>query len=122
LDHQTDAKEADESLRTGFSVVDNKGRIALAKAVREMLGIEPGSSVAYVALDRAVLLVPQDMYLATLQQQAEQALATAGITVQDLLDALPQARDETVAEAHSPEFLEEMQRLWSETHPEQETE
>lgn len=114
--------ETDEPIETGFSTVDNKGRIALTKSVREIMGIQPGSSVAYVALDHAVLLVPQDEYLTTLQRRAAEALASAGLTVQDLLDALPQARDETVAEAHSPAFLEEMKRLWEAAHPETEAE
>jgi bifunctional DNA-binding transcriptional regulator/antitoxin component of YhaV-PrlF toxin-antitoxin module len=112
----------DAAVQAGFSPVDDKGRVALAKAIRQELGIEPGSYVAYVKLDHAVLLVPQDDYLATLQRRAAEALASAGLTVRDLLNALPQARDETVTEVYSPATLQEMKRLWETTHPEAEVE
>jgi bifunctional DNA-binding transcriptional regulator/antitoxin component of YhaV-PrlF toxin-antitoxin module len=119
LDHQT---ETDESIETGFSTVDNKGRIALTKAARHKMGIQPGSSVAYITLDHALLLIPQDEYLSSLLRHAAEALSSSGLSVQDLVDALPQARDETLAEAYSAEFLREMERLWATSHAEAETE
>jgi bifunctional DNA-binding transcriptional regulator/antitoxin component of YhaV-PrlF toxin-antitoxin module len=117
-----DRTETDESIETGFSTVDNKGRIALTKAARQKMGIQPGSSVAYITLDHALLLMPQDDYLSSLLRHATEALSSSGLGVQDLVDALPQARDETLAEAYSAEFLLEMKRLWTMSHSEGETE
>jgi bifunctional DNA-binding transcriptional regulator/antitoxin component of YhaV-PrlF toxin-antitoxin module len=101
----------DETLSGGFGVVDEKGRLSLARSVRNALGIEPGSRVAYVVLDGALLIVPQDEHLATLTQRAQHALATAGLTAQDVLDELPAARESVVSEAYSAEFVQEIERL-----------
>src|SRR5579872_5652163 len=95
----------------GFGIVDDKGRISLSKPVRTALGIQPGSSVAYVVLDHALLLIPQDEHLAALMERAQQALARAGLSTQDVLDELPAAREEVVTETYSAEFLREMERL-----------
>ncbi len=103
-----------EDTSVGFSTIDEKGRIALPKAVRSALGVHAGSSLAYVVLDDAVLFIPQDAHLAELQQQAIQALTEAGITVEDLLEQLPQARDAVTREAYNPEFLAKLRRMRTE--------
>lgn len=104
----------------GFGTVDDKGRISLSKPVRTALGIQPGSSVAYVVLDHALLLIPQDEHLATLMERGRQALTSAGLSVRDLLDELPAAREEAITESYGADFLKEMeqlrQRLSDETH------
>jgi hypothetical protein len=41
-------------------------------------------------------------------------LAEAGITVEDLLEQLPQARDAVTREAYSPEFLAKLRRMRTE--------
>ena len=112
----TDTAGSGDSAAVGFSTIDEKGRIALPKAVRSALGVHTGSSLAYVILDDAVLFIPQDAHLAELQQQAIQALTEAGITVEDLLDQLPQARDAVTREAYNPEFLTKLRQMRAE-HP-----
>ena len=102
---------ADEMLSSGFGVVDEKGRLSLARSVRNALGIEPRSHVAYVVLDGALLIVPQDEHLATLTQRAQRALTTAGLTVQDVLDELSAARAAVVSEAYGAEFVQEIEHL-----------
>jgi AbrB family looped-hinge helix DNA binding protein len=103
--------EAEPEMAAGFSTLDEKGRVSLPKAVRSALGVQPGSALAYVVLDHSVLFIPQDEHLLRLQQQASEALAAAGLTVQDLLDRLPRARDEVVREAYSPDFLARLKAL-----------
>lgn len=100
-----------ESVMGGFSTVDEKGRVSLPKPVREALGVHAGSTVAYLVLDGALVVIPQDTHLSALMDRAQQALAAAGMTVQDLLDALPAAQAEVVTEAYGAEFLSEMERL-----------
>jgi hypothetical protein len=82
--------------------------------VRSALGVRAGSSLAYIVLDDAVLFIPQDAHLAELQQRAIQALTEAGLTVEDLLDQLPQARDAVTREAYNPEFLAKLRRMRTE--------
>lgn len=109
-----DVTDTGDNAAVGFSTIDEKGRIALPKAVRSALGVHTGSSLAYVVLDDAVLFIPQDAHLAELQQQAIQALTEAGITVEDLLDQLPQARDAVTREAYNTEFLAKLRRMRTE--------
>jgi bifunctional DNA-binding transcriptional regulator/antitoxin component of YhaV-PrlF toxin-antitoxin module len=105
-----------DALIGGFGTVDEKGRISLSKPVRGALGVQAGSSVAYIVLDGALLVVPQDEHLATLMDRA--ALAAAGMSAQDLLDELPAARAEVVTEAYGAEFVRELERLRSQTSAE----
>ena len=103
--HDTDAAEM-----AGFSTVDEKGRVSLPKALRASLGVHAGSSLAYIVVDHAVLLVPQDDHLAQLQQRAIAILAEVGLSAEDLLEQLPDARAAMMQEAYSPEFLERLRR------------
>jgi AbrB family looped-hinge helix DNA binding protein len=108
---------AEESASGGFAVVDDKGRVALPKPVRSALGIEAGSSVAWIAVGRTVLLVPQNRHLAELSARARAALAAAGLSAQDLLAALPAARADVVAETYGPELVEEIARAHADARP-----
>jgi AbrB family looped-hinge helix DNA binding protein len=105
------ADEAESDMTAGFSTLDEKGRVSLPKAVRTALGVQPGSALAYVVLDHSVLFIPQDAHLVHLQQQAADALAAAGLTVQDLLDRVPQARDKVMREAYGPDFPARLKAL-----------
>jgi hypothetical protein len=49
-------------------------------------------------------------------EQAQRALAEEGITVQDILDALPAAREDVVRETYGPEFMEELARAFADLH------
>lgn len=102
------ATRHDDHQLGGFGTLDEKGRISLPKPIREALGVTPGSALAYIVLDGTVLLVPQDAHLSALMDRAAQALTRTGITVQDLLDDLPQARAEVVTEAYGEAFMRDL--------------
>lgn len=104
----------DTTASSGFGVVDEKGRLTLTKSVRNALGIDPGSQVAFVLLDGALLIVPQDDHLAVLMQKAAEALARTGLTAQDFLDELPAAGDAVFREAYGDEFVQKIERLRAE--------
>lgn len=101
----------DDPLPGGFSTVDEKGRVALSKSVRASLGLAPGSQVAQVVIDGGVLIIPQDDHLARLSRDAQQALAAAGLSVQDILDELPAIKRELFVEAYGEQFLREVETL-----------
>lgn len=112
-------EEAREAGVTGFATLDNKGRLSLSKPVRQALGVQPGSSVAYVVVDRALLLFPQDEHLARLMDHATKTLVEAGLTSRDLLDELPAARDEVVRELYGEAFMAELARRHAALHDEE---
>ena len=95
----------------GFTHVDDKGRVSLTKPVRTALGLGTGSSLAWVKVGSAIVLIPQDEHLEKIMDAAALALERARISVQDLLDELPAARDTVVAEQYGEDFLRTLARL-----------
>ena len=95
-----------ESGVVGFGVLDDKGRLSLSKPVRQALGVQPGSSLAYVLVDHTLMLIPQDEHLAKLLDRSTQAMERAGLTVENLLDELPAARDEIMRETYGADFMD----------------
>ena len=72
--------------------------------------MQPGSSLAYILVDHALLLIPQDKHLAELMDRAAQAMERAGLTTEDLPNDLPAVRDQVVKEMYGTEFMEELAR------------
>jgi len=89
----------------GFTRIDDKGRFSLSKPMRTALGLDEGSTMAYVKVGEAIMLIPQDKHLADLMEAATQTLERAGISVQDMLDDLPEARAAVVEEHYGKDFL-----------------
>src|SRR5690242_20371481 len=90
----------------GYASLDDKGRLPLAKPLRTALGLSAGSTVAFVKVGDALMVIPQDAHLASLMEKATAALHRANISVDDLLEALPQARDEVVTEHYGAGFFD----------------
>ncbi|HZS91517.1 MAG TPA: AbrB/MazE/SpoVT family DNA-binding domain-containing protein [Chloroflexota bacterium] len=93
-----------------YGQVDSKGRIVPGKSMRDELGLRAGSTVAFIKIGDALMVVPQDKHLEDLLDAAIRVLEKAHIGVEDLLDGLPAARDEVVTEHYGDAFLEELER------------
>lgn len=89
----------------GFAVLDNKGRLTLPRVVRSALAVESGSTVAYIVAGNTLLVVPQDAHLAGLMERASSAVASAGLTAEDYLDALPAIREDLLLEHYDTRML-----------------
>ena len=95
----------------GITRLDDKGRFSLSKSMRTTLGLGEGSTMVYVKVGEAIMLIPQDKHLADLMEAATQTLERAGISVQDMLDDLPEARAEVVEEHYGRAFLDELKSM-----------
>ena len=95
----------------GFTHVDDKGRVSLAKPVRQALGLKAGASVAWLKIGNAVLFIPQDQHIEHLMDAATQVLERATVGVSEMLDDLPAARAEAVAEHYGEMFLSTLERM-----------
>lgn len=95
----------------GYTSMDDKGRVSLGKPMRAALGLNAGAIMAYVKVGDAIMLIPQDAHLTKIMEDATRAMERAGITVQDLVDGLPDARAEVVTEHYGEEFLRELERM-----------
>ena len=94
----------------GYAHLDDKGRLPLGKVVRQALGLHAGSTVAYIKVGDALLLIPQDAHLAQLLEAATTAFERAGISVDEMLAELPQMREEIGTAHYGAEFWDELRR------------
>ncbi len=95
----------------GFTHMDDKGRVSLSISTRSALGLRAGSTLAWVRLGDAVMLIPQDEHLESVLDAAAAALDRAGIRVEDMLDDLEAARAEVVAEHYGEDFMHMLEQL-----------
>lgn len=72
--------------------VRQQGTMTLPVKVRAKYGIEEGDIFNIVELDGALLLVPQTDVVASLAAEIERLGKEAGVTVKDLLAAIPVER------------------------------
>jgi bifunctional DNA-binding transcriptional regulator/antitoxin component of YhaV-PrlF toxin-antitoxin module len=98
----------------GFAHLDEKGRMPIAKPIRDVFGLRAGSTVAWVKVGGGLMIIPRDEYLAQLMEDAAAVLDRAGITVEDLLAGLDQARHEVVTEYYDAAFMKELESLAAE--------
>lgn len=97
-----------------YGQLDSKGRVPLGKPMQDALGLGAGSSVAFVKIGDALVVVPQDKHLEKLASAALRALDNARISVGELLEDLPAARDEVVTAHYGAEFLADLERVAAE--------
>lgn len=104
------------SEQIGFLSVDEKGRVSLPKVVRQVLDIEPGSSLAFAVIDGMLVLISQDKQLALLMERGARALVDAGLTAQDLIAELPAVGDQIMRKRYGDAFVDELARRHEELH------
>ena len=95
-----------ESLPVEFlttTQVSEKGQLTVPSQYRDALQLEKGAQVAVLRLGGALLLVPEHAYFRQLCDRIASVFATLGITDEDLLRTLPEAR-QRVFERHYPEL------------------
>jgi bifunctional DNA-binding transcriptional regulator/antitoxin component of YhaV-PrlF toxin-antitoxin module len=107
-------KRAEGDAITGFAHLDKRGRMHIAKPVREAFDLRAGSTVAWVKVGGGLMIIPQDEHLTRIMGDAASALDRAGITVEDLLAGLDEARAEVVAEYYGAAFMDELESLAAE--------
>lgn len=112
---ETDANSEVEN--GGFAVIDDKGRFSLPKSVRGQLGMTSGSAVGWLVVNGLLVIMPQDMHLVELSNRAHHALIDAGITVESILDQLPNIRARVVEETYGREFAEELAEAQADLEP-----
>ncbi len=99
----------------GFAHLDEKGRMPIAKPIRDAFGLHAGSTVAWVKVGGGLMIIPQDEHLAQVMEDAAAALERVGLTVDHLLAGLDEARDEVVTEHYGAEFMDKIKSLAAES-------
>jgi AbrB family looped-hinge helix DNA binding protein len=77
--------------------IGEKGQLTVPKQYREALGLGNGAPFAVLRLGDGLILVPEQQRFERLCQQIGSILTTAGVTPEDLLATLPEARNRIYA-------------------------
>lgn len=73
--------------------IGEKGQITVPKEFRDDLGLQNGAPVAVLRLGDGLILLPEQQRFERLCQEISSRLTAAGVTKQELLASLPEARE-----------------------------
>jgi AbrB family looped-hinge helix DNA binding protein len=93
--------------------IGEKGQLTVPKQFREDLGLGNGAPFAVLRLGDGLILVPEQQRFERLCQQISSILTTAGVTPEDLLGTLPEARNRIYARRYGKKAGRDGQRLRS---------
>ncbi|MGH2409210.1 MAG: AbrB/MazE/SpoVT family DNA-binding domain-containing protein [Chloroflexota bacterium] len=96
---------------TGYTQLDGKGRLTLGKPLRHALHLKAGSTLAWLNMGDAIMLVPVDTHLAGLMADAAEAFANAHLTLDQLDEELALIREEVATEHYGADFLSTLGRV-----------
>ncbi len=72
--------------------VGEKGQITIPKSHRDRMRLDRGSKLYVLGLGNALVLVPADREFERISQRIQNTLKRAGVSQEELLEHLPQAR------------------------------
>ena len=80
--------------------LSEKGQIVLPKGFREEQNLSPGSPITILKFGNGLLLIPEEKRFEEICASIERTMFSSGITAEDVLEGLPQARNEVFAELY----------------------
>ena len=83
--------------------IQEKGQVTLPAAVRKRLGLKKGDLVAVVGTPEGVLITRQEVVASTALDQIGTILREQGISLEELIEAGRDGRDELVREQYGIE-------------------
>jgi len=96
--------------------IGEKGQLTVPKQFREDLGLGNGAPFAVLRLGDGLILLPEQQRFEQLCQQVSSSLTTAGLTPDDLLATLPEARNRVYARRYGAKPSARATRRRSRTH------
>jgi AbrB family looped-hinge helix DNA binding protein len=77
--------------------IGEKGQLTIPKQFRQDLGLAAGAPFAVLRLGDGLILLPEQSRFEHLCQQVSSRLTASGLTAEDLLSTLPEARSRVYA-------------------------
>lgn len=77
--------------------LSSKGQITLSSNARKQLGVGKGATLMELVVGNCVILLPEDRVLSEAMKGAREALARAGVTVEELQDEIERLKEERFA-------------------------
>lgn len=86
--------------------LSEKGQIVLPKGFREEQNLSAGSPISILKFGNGLILIPEEKRFEEICASIERTMFSSGMTVDDVLEGLPRAREEVFAELY-PELASE---------------
>jgi AbrB family looped-hinge helix DNA binding protein len=97
--------------------IGEKGQLTVPKQFREDLGLGNGAPFAVLRLGDGLILLPEQRRFEQLCEQVSTRLSGAGLTSDDLLATLPEARNRVYGRRYGTKPSASSARRRSRTHP-----
>jgi AbrB family looped-hinge helix DNA binding protein len=96
--------------------IGEKGQLTVPKQFRQDLGLGTGAPFAVLRLGDGLILLPQQQRFEQLCEQVSTSLTAAGLTSDDLLATLPEARRRIYTRRYGKKASESASRRRSRNH------
>jgi AbrB family looped-hinge helix DNA binding protein len=96
--------------------IGEKGQLTVPKQFREDLGVGNGAPFAVLRLGDALILLPEQQRFEQLCDQVRARLTNAGLTSDDILATLPEARSRVYARLYGGKRSASVRRRRGRTH------
>lgn len=80
--------------------LSEKGQLVLPKEFRDEQGLGSGSPISILQIGNSLLLLPEMSRFNELCDSIENTLSSSGVTREEVLNTLPETRDEVFAELY----------------------
>jgi AbrB family looped-hinge helix DNA binding protein len=98
--------------------IGEKGQLTVPKQFRQELGLGTGAPFAVLRLGDGLILLPEQQRFEHLCQEVSTSLTATGLTSEDLLATLPEARNRVYARRYSKKPTGSVSRHHSRSHRE----
>jgi AbrB family looped-hinge helix DNA binding protein len=90
--------------------IGEKGQLTVPKEFREDLGLRTGAPFAVLRLGDGLILLPEQRRFERLCERVRSSLTAAGLTPEDILATLPEARNRVYARSYGKKPSENISR------------
>jgi AbrB family looped-hinge helix DNA binding protein len=90
--------------------IGEKGQLTVPKEFRDDLGLGIGAPFAVLRLGDGLILLPEQRRFEQLCERVRASLTAAGVTTEDLLSTLPEARSRVYARGYGKKLGENLSR------------
>lgn len=90
--------------------IGEKGQLTVPKEFRDDLGLGMGAPFAVLRLGDGLILLPEQRRFEQLCERVRSSLTAAGVTTEDLLSTLPEARSRVYARRYGKKLSEHVSR------------
>ena len=89
-----------EDVKPYSAEIKSRGQLTIPKRIREAGAMEEGQNVTIIPIGDSLLVTPKTLKLEDARRELRKLLKSSGVTLNDLIGGLNEARDRVYAEAY----------------------